>query len=87
MHGSHSIRAQWGAIFAMGLTIFRKGLKPETARSTTLVIALVFAGLIVSRLIGVFVNGTDGFLKDQYSPLFIESIMAVLGSSVRRQII
>lgn len=79
VHGSHSIRGLWGAVCVLGIIILWKGLKLETARATTMMIAMVSAGLAVARLLGVAIDGTEGWLSDQYGPLVIESTMAVVG--------
>lgn len=79
VHGSHSIRALWGAIFILGALLLWKGQKPETARMTALMITLVSLGLVTARLFGIAVDGTEGWVSDQRGPLFIESAMAVIG--------
>lgn len=79
VHGTHSIRALWGAICVMGLVIFWKGLYSASARTTTLIVALVSAGLVLSRLLGYALDGTEGMLSDQRGPLMIEGVMTLVG--------
>ena len=79
VHGTHSIRALWGAIFVLGAILLWKGQMQETARTTGLMITLVSMGLVVARLIGIGLDGTEGWTSDQYGPLVIESTMAIVG--------
>ena len=79
VHGTHSIRALWGGICVLGLLILWRGFKATSARSTTLAIALVSAGLVGARLLGVALDGTEGMGADQFGPLIIESVMTVVG--------
>ena len=84
VHGSHSIRALWGAIFVLGLLIAFKGFSGKTARTTTLMIALVSAGLVVARILGVVLDGTSGMESDQFGPLVIELTMTIVGLVIYR---
>ncbi|MCS1411731.1 MAG: 3-(3-hydroxy-phenyl)propionate/3-hydroxycinnamic acid hydroxylase [Verrucomicrobia subdivision 3 bacterium] len=84
VHGSHSIRALWGAICTMGLLILWHGLKSHSARATTLIVALVSTGLVAARLLGVAMDGTEGMVSDQFGPLVIEGVMAVGGLLIWR---
>ena len=84
VHGSHSIRALWGAIFVLGLLIAFKGFSGKTARTTTLMIALVSAGLVVARILGVVLDGTSGMEPDQFGPLVIELTMTIVGLVIYR---
>lgn len=84
VHGSHSIRALWGAIFVLGVLIAYRGFSSQTARITTLSIALVSAGLAVARLIGMVLDGTAGMESDQFGPLAIEATMTIVGLVIYR---
>lgn len=79
VHGTHSIRALWGAIFVLGAILLWKGQTQETARTTTMMITLVSIGLVAARLTGISLDGTEGWTSDQYGPLIIEGSMAIVG--------
>ena len=77
--GLHQISGLWGGVFALGAIMLWKG-RSESARTVTLHIWLVSAGLLLGRLTGIAMHGSEGAPADMYSTLAIEGSMAIIGA-------